>query len=169
MSLASPIASGVPAQLSGDFGIYSVFEQKLYRVGNDDNRGIGVFARASSSPADRNLIDLYADAGIEFIGLSDRHPNDKFGRAAGYARVSARARALDQDFQAANGPNWPGRKFESLLTAVYQYEVRDGWTLQPNAQYILHPGGGAANPTGPIPGKRLKDAAVFGLRTVLKF
>jgi porin len=55
------------------------------------------------------------------------------------------------------------------VTAVYQYEVRSGWTLQPNFQYFIHPGGGATNPTGPNPGKPLRDAAVFGLRTVLKF
>ena len=37
-------------------------------------------------------------------------------------------------------------------------------------QYITHPGGGATNPLGVNqPGKILKDAAVFGLRTVLKF
>ena len=27
------------------------------------------------APADRNLVDLYADAGIEFIGLSDKRPD----------------------------------------------------------------------------------------------
>jgi porin len=169
VSLANPVSSGMPANLSGDFGIYSVFEQKLYRVGHDDDRGIGIFARVSSSPSDRNLIDLYADGGIEFIGLSDIRPKDKFGIAAGYARVSSRAHALDVDFQQSMGPGWPLRSYESLVTAVYQYEVRAGWTLQPNFQYFVHPGGGATNPLGSNPGRLLKDAAVFGLRTVLKF
>jgi porin len=41
-SLANPISSGLPATLSGNFGVYSVFEQKIYRVGNDDDRGIGL-------------------------------------------------------------------------------------------------------------------------------
>jgi porin len=159
----------MPASLSGDSGIYSVFEQKVYRVGKDDDRGIGIFARVSSSPSDRNLIDLYADGGVEFIGLSDIRPKDNFGIAAGYARVSSRTRALDSDFQQLMGPNWPLRRFESLVTAVYQYEVRSGWTLQPNFQYFVHPGGGATNPLGLNPGRLLRDAAVFGLRTVLKF
>ena len=79
------------------------------------------------------------------------------------------AQALDIDFQQLMGPTWPLRSFESLVTAVYQYEVRAGWTLQPNFQYFVHPGGGATNPTGSNPGRLLKDAAVFGLRTVLKF
>jgi porin len=169
VSIANPFSSGMPANLSGNFGIYSVFEQKIYRVGGDDDRGIGIFARVSSSPWDRNLIDRYADGGIEFIGLSDARPKDKLGIAAGYAHVSSRARALDLDFQQLMGPNWPLRRSETLVTAVYQYEVRAGWTLQPNFQYFVHPGGGATSPTGPQPGKLLKDAAVLGLRTVLKF
>ena len=169
ISIANSSGLGMPANLSGNFGIYSAFEQRVYRMGNDDNRGIGIFARVSSSPSDRNLIDLYADAGIEFIGLSDSRPKDKFGIAAGYARVSSRARALDADFRQMMGPDWPVRSFESMLTTVYQYEVRAGWTLQPNFQYLVHPGGGATSPVGPHPGKLLKDAAVFGLRTVLKF
>jgi porin len=169
VSIANPFSSGMPANLSGNFGIYSVFEQKIYRVGGDDDRGIGIFARVSSSPSDRNLIDRYADGGIEFIGLSDARSKDKFGIAAGYAHVSSRARALDMDFQQLMGPNWPLRRSETLVTAVYQYEVRAGWTLQPNFQYFVHPGGGATSPTGPLPGKVLKDAAVLGLRTVLKF
>jgi porin len=52
---------------------------------------------------------------------------------------------------------------------VYQYEVRGGWTLQPNFQYIVHPGGGATNPLQPGAGRVLANAAVFGLRTVVKF
>jgi len=169
ITLADPASGGTPATLSGDFGIYSVFEQKLYRVGRDDDRGIGVFARASYSPPDRNLIEFYADTGLEFIGLSDLRPKDKFGIAAAYARVPSQVRGLDSDFQRAFGPAWPARSFESLVTAVYQYEVRAGWTLQPNFQYIIHPGGGATNPFGSFPGKRLTNAEVFGLRTVLKF
>jgi porin len=169
ISLASPISSGMPAALSGNFGLYSVFEQKIYRVGNDDDRGIGIFARVLSIPSDRNLIDRYADGGVEFIGLSDARPKDKFGVGAGYAHVSSRAHALDLDFQQLMGPSWPLRSFESLVMAVYQYEVRPGWTLQPNFQYFVHPGGGATDPTRRDAGKLLKDAAVVGLRTVLKF
>jgi porin len=40
------------------------------------------------------------------------------------------------------------RSFEGLLTAVYQYQIRDGWTVQPNLQYVIRPGGGATLPIG---------------------
>ncbi|WLA87061.1 MULTISPECIES: carbohydrate porin [Bradyrhizobium] len=169
VSLASPTSSGEPLLLSGDIGGWMVFERKIYRVPKSDDRGIGIFTRVSGAPADRNLIDLYADSGIEFIGLSDQRPDDKFGIAAGYAHVSKRAQALDADYRALVNPNWPMRSFEGLLTAVYQYQIRDGWTLQPNFQYILHPGGGATSPSSAVPGRVLHNATVLGLRTTLKF
>jgi porin len=169
VSLASPVSTGIPASLAGDFGLYAAFEQKLCRVRGDDERGIGVFVRASYSPPDRNLIDRYVDGGLEFIGLSDARPHDKFGVAVAYAHVSPNARALDADFRSIANPTWPIRSSETLLTAVYQYEVKAGLTLQPNLQLIKHPGGGATNPIGTQPGKPLKDAAVLGLRTVIKF
>jgi porin len=106
-SLASPSSSGTPGTLRGDYGIYGAFEQKLYRVGRDDDRGIGVFARATYSSPDRNLVDVYADAGVEFIGLTDQRPKDKFGIAAAYAHISPRVRALDGDYQQFNGDAWP--------------------------------------------------------------
>ena len=169
LSLADPASLGAPASLSGDYGLYAVFEQKLYRVGPDDDRGIGVFARGSYGPSDRNLIDGYADGGLEFIGLSDARPHDKFGIAAAYAHVSRRARALDRDFQTIYGPRWPLRTSEELLTAVYQYEVQAGLTLQPSVQFIRRPSGGATDPLGTWPGKHLKNATVLGLRSVIKF
>jgi hypothetical protein len=36
--------------------------------------------------------------------------------------------------------DWPVRTFEGLVIAVYQYQIRDGWTAQLNFQYIIHPG-----------------------------
>jgi len=145
LSLANPVSTGIPAKLSGDFGFYSAFEQKIYRTGNDDDRGVGVFARAAYSPPGGSLIDFYADTGVEFIGLSDRRPNDKFGLAGAYAHVSPRAQALDRNFRALNGADWPLRSSEALLTAVYQYEVRAGLTLQPTSSSSGTPA--AAQPT----------------------
>jgi porin len=169
VSLAVPTSSGQPLQLLGDIGGWGVFEQQIYRVANSDDRGVGIFGRLSGAPTDRNLIDLYADAGVEFIGLSEKRPDDKLGIAAGYAHISKRAQQLDSDYRTFVTPTWPQRSFEGLITAVYQYQVRDGWTVQPNFQYIIHPGGAATLPSGPFPGRPLKNAAVLGLRTTLKF
>jgi porin len=169
-SIADPAGSGTGRMLRADDGIYSVIEQKIYGVPKSKDRGVGVFMRTSASPSDRNLIDFYTDAGIDFIGLSDRRQNDKFGVAVGYAHVSKRAQALDRDFAAFTGQaDWPIRSSEALFTASYLYEIKAGWNLLPNYQHIFRPGGGATDPIGPNPGIRLKDASVFGVRSVMKF
>lgn len=169
-SIADPAGSGLGRMLRADDGIYAVIEQKIYAVPRSKDRGIGVFMRTSASPSDRNLIDFYADAGIDFIGFFDARQNDKFGIAAGYAHVSKRAQALDRDYAFfANSPQWPIRSSEALITASYLYEIKAGWNLLPNYQYIFRPGGGATDPAGPNPGIHLKDASVFAVRSVMKF
>jgi porin len=169
-SIADPAGSGLGRMLRADDGIYSVIEQKIYSVPKSKDRGVGVFMRTSASPPDRNLIDFYTDAGIDFIGFFDQRQNDKFGVAIGYAHVSKRAQALDRDTAFFMGqPDWPIRSSEALFTASYLYEITAGLNLIPNFQYIVRPGGGATDPLGPNPGIRLKDASVFGLRSVAKF
>lgn len=168
ISLADPSSTGAPLMVRGNFGVWAVFEQQIYRPTRGEDRGIGIFARMSGSPSRTSLIDLYADAGLEFIGLNSGRPKDKFGVAIGYAHVSANAQALDQDL-AALRPGWPRRSSEGLITAAYQYQVRDGWTVQPNLQYVIRPGGGASDPLGPNPGKHLHNATVVGLRSTVKF
>jgi porin len=169
-SIADPAGTGFGRMLRADDGIYSVIEQKIYAVRKSKDRGIGVFMRNSASPSDRNLIDFYTDAGIDFIGFFDARQNDKFGVAVGYAHVSKRARALDRDYAFFAGlPERPIRSSEAMITASYLYEIKAGWNLLPNYQYIFRPGGGASDPAGPNPGIRLKDASVFAVRSVMKF
>jgi porin len=66
-------------------------------------------------------------------------------------------------------PDWPVRTSEALFTASYLYEIKAGWNLLPNVQYIFRPSGGATDPLGTNPGIRLKDALVFAVRSVMKF
>ena len=72
-SLADPLSVGVARTHAGDYGVYGVIDQMLWRLpGDDPKKGIGAFTRFALSPPDRNLISLYADAGINFMGLWDQ-------------------------------------------------------------------------------------------------
>lgn len=96
---------------SGDTGAWAVFEQQIFRVPHSHDRGIGVFGRISGAPADWKICsDLYADAGLEFIGLNDKRPDDKLGIAAGYAHISKRAQQLDVDYRNFVSSTWPQRE-----------------------------------------------------------
>jgi porin len=168
-SLADPAGSGIAAQHRGDFGLYTVFEQALYQFGGAKERDIGIFARVSGSPSDRNLIDLYADGGVTFNGPFASRPDDKFGLGVAVARISGAARALDQDFQVFTGVPRAIRDYEAVFAATYWAAIRDGWVIHPSVQYVRHPNGGAFNPANPTGGAPLKDALVFVLRSIARF
>lgn len=168
LSQADPNASSTPAQLRSNYGLYSVFEQMLVRFpGDDDSRGIGAFVRVSTAPSDRNLIDFYADGGLNIAGPMTWRPHDKIGLGFSYARISDRARELDRDFAVLAQGARPVRDYEALLALSYLAEIKTGWTMHPTLQYIVHPGGGYVLDGGAP--KAVGNAVVVGLRTVLKF
>ena len=169
VSLASPLASG-PAQLNSDYGVYAVFQQMLYSFEgpHQSERNIGMFARASVSPEDqRNLVDFYADTGVAVSGAVASRPDDKFGIAFAYSHISGAARALDGDYALFGMPPRPLRNYEANVTAAYVAEIRKGWTIWPTVQYVINPGAGYVLDNGVA--KAVKNAVVFGARTVVKF
>jgi len=43
-----------------------LIDQQIFRKGADAGPGIYAFARIAMAPSDRNLVDFYADAGLNF-------------------------------------------------------------------------------------------------------
>jgi porin len=168
-SLAAPSSNGVARTHRGDYGVYGVIDQMLWRLpGDDPKKGVGAFARASWSPSDRNLIDLYAEAGVNFMGLWDKRPDDSFGLAASFSQLSPGLRELDLEKAFFEKTALPLRNYELVVELTYQARIVAGWTIQPDFQYIFHPGGGVIDPLNPFVG-RIPDAAVLALRTVISF
>jgi porin len=168
-SLAAPLSNGIPITFSGNYGIYGVIDQMIWREpGDDPKKGVGAFARFSGSPSDRNLMDLYAEAGVNFIGVWDKRPDDQFGVAAAFSRISSDVSAFDQDTAFFTGTTRPIRNYELALEVTYQAQIIPGFVIQPDFQYIFHPGGGAVDPLNPNIG-RIPDAAIFGLQSVIRF
>ena len=140
LSLASPLADG-PVQVHSDYGVYAVFQQMLYSFEgpHQSERNIGIFARALASPEDqRNLIDFYADTGVNVSGAMASRPDDKFGIAFAYARISGAARALDADYALYGMPR-PLRDYEANVTAAYVAEIHKGLTVAPTLEYVINP------------------------------
>lgn len=167
-SLADPLASDPNGRNHrGNFGLYAVADQLIWRRPDTTDEGLGVFGRVMGAPGDRNLINFYVDAGITFKGPLPGRSNDTAGIGIAYARYSDTVSKLDSDAARFNGMPTPIRRHETVLEATYQYQVAPWWQLQPTAQYVFDLNGGVLDPRRP--GKRLGDAAVFGLRTSVTF
>lgn len=176
LSIADPAGSGIPAKLRSNFGIYAVVEQALWRPPGVTEKavsaslpGVTAFGRIAYSPPDRNLIDLYMDGGLGFVGFTPSRPLDRFGLGLAYMRISRAARNLDIDTQFFSGLQSPVRSNETLIELIYEAHIKPGWLLAPYFQYVFRPSGGIPNPNDPSGLSRIGDAAVFGLTTTLKY
>ncbi len=161
------LGAGDPRQHRGNRGFYGVIDQQVWRLADDPAKGVGVFARIAAAPGDRNLIDFYADGGVNVSGVVASRPDDAFGLAVAYARIGRAAIGLDQDMNAPGPSTVAVRSSELVMEATYSAQVAPGFNLQPNIQYVIRPGGGAADPYNPA--RALRNAAIFGLRTSVKF
>jgi porin len=156
--LANPAGSGVPAQRRGDWGIYGVIDQQIWRPrGGGPDKGISIFSRVSASPSDRNLVNFFIDGGMVFAGLVPGRPDDNLGASIMHTRFSNAVRAYDSDL-ATYGTPGPVRDYETNLELAYQAQVISGWTIQPTLQWIWHPNGVAG-----------RDATVVGVRSMWRY
>jgi porin len=142
--------------LDNDWGFYGIIDQLVWRVpGSDDPKGVGLFARVIGAPEDRNLVDFYFDGGITFTGMFRNRPNDALAVGFAYTGISDQVHAFDIDFGEP-----VARNYEALIEVCYTYEIKPGWSLQPDFQYIFQPGGNVAG---------VDDATVLGARTSIAF
>jgi len=169
LSLANPASSGVPSQHRGDFGLYAVVDQMVWHVPETKDQGFGVFLRVAGSPSDRNLVDFYADGGVTYKGLLPNREDDVLGLGVAYARISDAARGLDRDLNFFSGANRPVRDYEMALELTFRAQVAPWWTVQPDLQFIVHPGGHVPDPTDPSGTRPIRNAVVVGVRTGIAF
>ena len=142
-----------------------MIDQQIFRKGSKADAGIYAFARVAASPSNRNLVDFYADAGLNFQGMIEKRPNDSFGIAAAFAKISSHA-SLDSNLD--DGTLVPPRDYEALLQATYSFEIVPGFTVQPNLQYVFHPSQ-IVDRTEPQGLRAIPNAFVVGLRTTVKY
>ncbi|WDD91392.1 carbohydrate porin [Burkholderia sp. FERM BP-3421] len=163
-SLASSSSTGVNQQHHGDYSLYAVADQMLWRPDPTGAKSLGVFARVMGAPGDRNLVSLAANVGVVLKGPFEGRDNDSVGLAVTYLKVGNHVTAIDQDY-AALGP-YGVRTSETTIEATYQYQVNQWWQLQADAQYTFNAGAGQ-NPVDQT--QPLRNTFVIGMRTTITF
>ena len=166
LSLADPANTADPRTRRGDYSVYAVADQLVWKKPGTPDGGVGVFARAMAAPPDRNLVDAFVQGGVTYKAPFAGRDNDTVGAAVSWVHVSQRVAKLDSDRVAFSGQAGPVRRSETQIELSYQAQVAAWFQVQPDFQYLINPGGGLANPRN---GKRIGDAAVLGLRGTVTF
>ena len=115
-------------------------------------KGLSSFCRAGFSPQPGSSSSLYADAGLVYTRLIPSRDADKLGIAFAYSKVGS----LTAAETASAG--YPG-SFEAVAELSYSLQFSQAVSIQPDLQYILHPGGT----------QQYGNALVLGVRAVVNF
>ena len=107
---------------------------------------------------------------ISYKGLFAGREEDTLALGVGYGQISGSLQGLDRDTRQINGqPNRPIRDYETVIELTYQAQITPWWTIQPDMQYVIHPGGNIPNPGAGSRLTPISDAFIFGARTAIKF
>jgi len=168
-SLASPASNGMPARHRGNFALYAVADQTVWREEGSDDQGLDLFTRIGGAPSDINPVDFYVDGGAVYTGLLPGRDADVAGIAVGYAHVSSDLQELAKDARMLSPAPAPVPDFEAVIELLYSVQIAPWWLLQPDAQYLFHPGGNTAHPGDPTGVTTVPDAFVLGIRSTFTF
>ena len=137
----------------GNYGVYAIADQRVWREGPGDAaaQGLGIFARFALAPQDRSFVAFDCEGGATYTGLLPGRDGDVLGLGVLYAKVS-------KDARDDTGTPWPTHH-ETVIEVSYQASINDWLSVQPDFQYIFNPGA--------VHGGRA--AAVAGLRFSLSF
>lgn len=142
------------------FGAYLAGEQMIWREQPEEEQGVWIFGRVGGAPRDRAFFEFAADFGLSFVGLLPGRDEDILGLGFVHARISRDLRAFERlDSELSGAPYAAFSDHESVLEAFYSFRPTDWWSIQPDIQWIVNPGGSAA----------LSDALVVGIRTSIVF
>lgn len=164
---------GPPSSVSYCTGFYGLVQQALYRpeemerptaekkavlppkedAGDAPKKGLESYLRVGFSPQPASPLSLYTDAGLVYTGLLPTRPEDKLGLDFCYGEVSRSYRSL------GNSQGIPGPSFESVVEVTYSIRLSPSIALQPDLQYVIHPGGT----------RQYGNALVVGFRSIVDF
>ncbi len=139
---------GTRQERRAHYELYLMVDQAL--LADDHGKPVlGAFARISGSPQDvRNVVSVYADAGLAWFGPIPTRADDVLGLALSLFRFTG-------DFQRRSRATFgPG---QTVLELTYQVALAPWLVVQPDAQFFFDPAFSA------------RDAQALGVEVVATF
>ena len=119
--------------VKGAGGIYVVVNQTLWKPPNDmeTNRGLRMFLEYAHSNKGIAPVYQHFGGGLLWTGIKSGRPDDEIGICTQYGQISPQPSLL-----------W---KYEQAVESFYKLTLASWLNVQPDVQYIIHPGGSYSN------------------------
>jgi len=157
--LGSSNAPDAVRDSEGNWAVYFSADQEVWREGGSETDGLGVFARATFAAPHRNFFSKSIETGAVYRGVWQSEGRDQLGVAFAFYDISRGVEGAFRNTNSRDGTRHASPDYEAVLELTYRYHFAPWWHVQPDLQWILHPGGS----------RELGNAVVIGLRTELRF
>ncbi len=127
------------AKRSGNYGFYLLMDQMIYREGGPgSDEGLTPFATFTLAPSnDINTFPFFFSTGMVYEGLFPSRDTDTTSFGFSYGNVSKEL---------------IGQDFEVLMELTHIFNITPWLSVQPDVQYIIHPGGAGEIPNALVVG-----------------
>lgn len=145
--------SGLPHESNANVGYYLTGEQRVYSETTDPRQGLDIFLRMGFANGHIHRYSFNISGGITYTGLLAGRASDKVGLAVTHANNAV---DYQQALRVSGDAFAPG---ELVVEFTYRAQITPWLVLQPDVQYVLHPG---TNPG-------IENAAIVGSRINIGF
>ncbi|HQT37863.1 MAG TPA: carbohydrate porin [Acidocella sp.] len=160
-------ASGAgPARLDHGNAVVYVGDTQTLWQGNG-GRNLQAFVRFAHTAAVQDMITTNLQGGLAMTGPIPARPQDTLAIAAARDWINGRQARLIREQNAAGQPMQPIPNAESDVELSYNVVITPWLSLGADFQYIVHPGGGIADPADPA--KKNPNALIFLLPITVSF
>lgn len=147
-------SGGGTVSKSRQSGYYCMIDRTLAQP---DHMTLSAYGRGFIADSREGALSKFFDAGIELTRVHADQSQDMLGAALALAVPGTNLNDSD---------SLQYRRRQMGLELTYSLRLRNAWTLQPDVQYLVHPGTriDAGGSTSPIP-----DALIVGFRVSYEF
>lgn len=118
----------------GSQGAYALVDQQLFQSIVNPSKRIAGFLQYGVGDGRVNRFASYLSAGVVSAGLIDHRPDDEIGVAINHARNGSHY------VGSQNAMALPVTAAESAIEVTYLVQVNSWLAIQPDIQYVIHPG-----------------------------
>jgi porin len=132
----------------GSRGIYAVADRTFWSAAQGGPASLSAFAQIGLGDARVNQIAGYVGAGITFVAPIASRAHDQLGLAIASARNGSHFERLQRAAGARTNS-------ETTLELTYLAQIRSWLVVQPDVQYVIHPGSAPTARNAVVPGLRI--------------
>ncbi|HVY56029.1 MAG TPA: carbohydrate porin, partial [Thermodesulfobacteriota bacterium] len=126
---------------NGNYGFYVIASQMVYAEPSDVNQGLTLWGASTFAPEDDiNLFPFFLSGGFSYEGPLPGRNEDTAAFGIAYGKIS---------------PDFEDGDYEIGIEGTYIIQLTPWLDLQPDLQYIIHPGGSSGIPNALVAGMQL--------------